>query len=321
VPKRLAQSVSDGWNTAGDSGTASYSTDQGVVDMIFRRNNAEAITITNVKTAHGCQIREYSDFYYNLTEAEVQAFDIGTPAQGYFYSAPQIRYSGDGKYTVVVVREQAIAVSRDAVTVDDNYDYTDTLTIKENQTTPTEPTQSLGVMQKLSLEFNRFCLWGTKLITRTSKAWDATYTFYTDENRTEIHIIKINQRSVSLPARPSGMVQRFASPPSRNPDGTWNWHIVQSTDETYLGTSGTAYYRSGNRIFREVYNTDTDQYEWLYADVYRTVTVKQFNSVAAAYAYNNTGGNSFGAPVNKVGFNRYIGMAYAELQGNWHDVT
>ena len=323
--RRLARfSCNAGICSAGTSGSGNYSTNEGLVDLTFRVRDGAAVTVSNIKTADGCQIEEYTDYYYDYTKAQVEAFDIGDAPQGWFYRAPLIRPDGSGaRYTIIVVREKAIAVSKSAVTVADNADYSETLTLAENQTTPPTVEDSQGVIKRLQLNFNRFCLWGTRLVTRTSKPWSQTYTITTNEGRSETHIIKGNQTSISIPSRSSGQVQSFASAPSRNPDGTYNWHLVQSTDDDWLGTSGTAQYDNWHRIYREVFDSDvgdSGEFVWMYSDVVQTTNVKQFTSAAGAYAWADSG-SAVSTPVRKIGFQRWLGFKTTEFQYHWREVT
>ena len=321
VPKRLVASVVASYNTDGTDGSGNYSTQEGLVDLTFRVRDGAAVTISDKKTADGCQIEEYTSYYYDYTKAQVDAFSLGDAPQGWFYRAPLIRPDGSGaRYTIIVVKEKAIAVDKDPVTVADNADYSETLAIQENQTTTPTVEDSLGVIQRLQLNFNKFCLWGTQLVTRTSKAWSVTYSITTEENRTETHTLAGNQRSLTTPTLPSGMVQTYSSPPSRNPDGTYNWHLVVSTDDNWLGTNGTANYDDWHRIYREVYNTETELYEWLYSNVVKTVYVKQFTTAAAAYAWADDGDGFSGHPVNKVGFHRFLGFKTTEFQYHWREL-
>ena len=321
VPKRLVAGVVATYTTEGTDGSGNYSTQEGLVDLTFRVRDGNSVTMLNKKTVDGCQIEEYTDYYYDLTKAEADAYDIGEAPQGWFYSAPFIRPDGSGaRYTIIRVREKAIAVSKDAVTVADNANYSETLAVQKNQVTPPEVEDSLGVIQRLQLNFNKFCLWGTQLVTRTSKAWSVTYSIATQNNRTETHTIKGNQRTIPTPTLASGTVQTYSSPPSRNPDGTYNWHLVVSTDDDWLGTGGTAFYDNWNRIYREVYDTETEKYKWLYADVRKTFDVKQFTTAAAAYEWANEGGYNSGRPVSKVGFHRFLSEQVNEFQYNWKDL-
>ena len=323
VPKRLVPASVAAYNTAGTNGSGNYSTQEGLVDLTFRVRDGAAVTITNIKTVDGCQIEEYTSYYYDYTKEQVEAFNLGEAPQGWIYRAPLIRPDGSGaRYTIIVVKQKAIAVTKDAVTIEDNADFTETVEVSENQTTPPNVEDSLGVIKKLTLILNDFCLWSTRLVTQTSKPWSVTYSINTSEGGSEIHILKGNQRTISIPNRPSGMVQSFSAPPRRNRDGTYDWHLVQSTDDDWLGTGNTATYDNWHRIYREVFDSDrgdSGEFVWMYSDVVQTTTVKQFTSADAAYAWANDG-SAVGLPVQKIGFQRWLGYQTGEFQYLWSEV-
>ncbi|MBU0677127.1 MAG: hypothetical protein KJ626_03345 [Verrucomicrobia bacterium] len=309
VPKRLAQSVSDGWRTTGDSGTASYSTDQGVVDMVFRSNDAEALTILNVKTADGCQIEEYTSFYYNLTLAEARAFDIGSAPQGWFYSAPQIRYSGDGKYTAVIVKEHAIAVEKDAVTVADNPNDSETLKVYENQTNIPAVTSTQGILNGMQIQLNRFCLWAVRVVKKTSKPWTLTYTVMDQDGNNIVHTIKGNQTSVSIPSG-TASTGVGSSSPERNQDGTYNYHYwVFPREITFAATTFYEGHYSHDWRRQWSYYPNKRYRDVLYR-VWTTHTIKAQEYSTRKAAYEAAGSVTFagGQKVLSLAPNRFIGF-------------
>lgn len=111
VPKRTAQTIIDGYESGtGTSAIANYSTAEGLVDITIReRASGAIITIRLLQTHSSCLEDHYDDYYYGLTQAEAESFDIGTAPQGWIYELVSHRYAAESGWMVHTRRRQAIA--------------------------------------------------------------------------------------------------------------------------------------------------------------------------------------------------------------------
>ena len=137
VPKRLAQSLSNTNNqVTGADGSASYQTDQGTVDMIFRTDDATSVSIVSFKAQDNCVIRVYHDYYWGITQDTAEAFDVEVAPTGWFYNVPIITDAGRGRYNLRRIREEAKASTSSERSVNEDVNQVTKETQYLNQTSP-----------------------------------------------------------------------------------------------------------------------------------------------------------------------------------------
>lgn len=333
VPKRLESSIVTTYNAVtGASGTAKYATDQGTVDLVFTQHNAEQLTIRAMKTVDGCQLEEYSDYFYNLTRAEAEAFSLtdkyGERAVGWMYRVEGVTYAGRGRWTVKAIREHALPVTKDAITIEDTADHTTTLTASTGQTSVTAAATGTGFVETLRVALDRFCSWTVDKIRRTAKARTLTFVLNTTNGNTITYIFGLNQSGeFTSPACPQNQKQTGSFTP--NEDGTYNYLIQRVTDDTGLALGDTMTYKHVQKVWRAYRSIEEPNpsdpegepiviVEYQSAKVTRTVVAKLFATMKEAVAYGNvTFGSRESTPYAHLGLGMYLGFATSEWTTNW----
>ena len=168
-----------------------------------------------------------------------------------------------------------------------------------NQTAvPSLGTLAVGVLKRMSVAIDRTLKkWTVQLSVSTSKEVSISYTI-TKFGATEVHTIMRNQRPVNdlpvLPSPSSGRMIDYASSPSKNSDGTWNWHAVDRPTDAILDPGATITKRQwGYKYMNAVWGAiavgdipgggDEQFYKWrmtVYVDTVYTV----HSTAAAAWA-------------------------------------
>jgi len=239
VPKRLAASVVSEYDTAGTDGSSNYSTQEGLVDLTFRVRDGEAVTITEVKTLDGCQLEEYTSYYYDYTKAQVEAFDLGDAPQGWIYKAPLIRPDGSGaRYTIIRVREHAIAVDGGSHTSEKTPISETTTAVKHNQLTiSTVGTLVAGTLQRLRARFNkRNCTWDEELDTDTATPLAKTQTVIaTSMDSITKRTPKWNQSTLPTLTAKAGFIYQLRATLNR-----WGWWNYSNDVEEAVAVTKTA---------------------------------------------------------------------------------
>ena len=326
VPKRLAQGVVNTYNLVeGTSGSASYSTDQGTVDLIFYGRNTTQVTIRNVKTVDACAYEEYTDYWYGYTKAEAEAFDLNTVygayKQGYEYSVDGLSYSGNGNYTIKSSQRQVKTKTHASLTTyHADAEADTTITIKSGQSSLPAVTTSQGIVQWIRAAVDRFCTFSTQKFIRTSKEWEEAFQL-TTKNGIHYHTLKGNQREIAFGTPREGYVHQLSGF-KRNEDQTYNWHTIEvpslfagdGLNENYWSfrTSRTATVKITKGTDEGKYQRLENVYQWIYK-------TKRFTTEAEAYAYLREHvfykQSSF---VKAVGPNQFVGHKIAlEADFGW----
>jgi hypothetical protein len=312
VPRAIAQSVVDGYRTGtGSSGTANYATAQGTVDLIFRQKATASLTIIDFKVEDGCLMRRYHDYHYRLTESDVNAFDIGEAPQGWIYRVPTVVSSGD-YYSIRVEKLEAITRTIASHVVEDMDDHQRTLTKYLNATSiPSIPTPAQGEMVRRSVDLNRFCEYEAQVSVQTSVAGEIEFDVQLNDDYTQHHIVKWNQRTIDIDA-PSAGDEQYVRSFRRNLDGTYNWWVVTKEQDNGIGYgAGNAivWYENIDTAWRYTWTDGgTVQHLWV---TYHSLRhdVQQFRTEAEAYDYiSSTTVQYFrGTGVRQRGEHRYRG--------------
>lgn len=292
VPKRLADSVVTSYNLVeGTSGSASYSTDQGTVDLIFYGRSATQITIRNLKTVDACEYEEISDYWYGYSKSEAEAFDLnsvyGAWTQGTEMSVDSLSYSGNGNYTIKTSK-RTVKTKTNANLKDYHVDAeaTTTITMASGQSTIPSITTSQGIVQWVRAAIDRFCTFSTQKFIRTSKEWEETFSVTTD-NGVIYHTMKGNQRTIDFGTPREGYVHHLKSF-KRNDDETYNWWTLE-IPSLYAG-DGLAenywsYRTSRMATVKITAGTNEGKYQRIEHVVQWIYKTKRFTTEAAAYAY------------------------------------
>ncbi len=125
---------------------------------------------------------------------------------------------------------------------EDLYEKTEQKDYFDQASVPTVTPYAVGILKTLSVAIDKFKRWRVSLSTRTSKEVSLTFTI-TKFGATEVHTVMRNQTPVdakpTLPSPSAGRMIDYASSPSCNPDGTWNWHAVDRPTDAILDPGAT----------------------------------------------------------------------------------
>jgi len=196
VPKRLAQALVTSYRTGTGTGCiANYATPQGLVDLTIRQKTAAAIiTFSNIKTESGCLIIEYDDFYWGLTKAQAEVFDIGSAPAGWNYKLLSLSYSADGYYEAHVRRTQTVTktVFPSGLRIEDSADsYVTRVGYLNSAAAPASVSAGVGERKFIrNPRLNGYCQYDYDVDTetvkeQTSDSWDncTGYTEHTAHTR------------------------------------------------------------------------------------------------------------------------------------------
>jgi len=288
VPKRIVQSIVDlpAYKTDGATATLNYSTERGTYDVIIRTGVDEPITIINKQTEDGCQTEVYTDFYWGITKTAMEAVQVGSAPQGWVYTIPTISPAANGRFNVRRERIKGIAKTATAYTSQITSTNEVVTQEKKNQTS----VESLGaaeqgIIKRIRAAINRFCLFDSAKDTITSTPWSNTFTLEALDGD-ETHYVAGNQRENTWDAPAEGNYH-FLKNWGRNEDGTYNWYIIERTDDYATEVTHYWYYRTSKE--REVilanptdvtkpYQSQNRVYRWKFE-------TQKFKTEAAAYLW------------------------------------
>ena len=236
VPKRIVQSIVDNgaYKTDGASCTLNYATERATYDVIIRTGVDDPITIVNKQTEDGCLTETYTDFYFGITKAAVDAITIGTPPneapKGYIYNITGISPAANGRFNVRVDRIKAIAKTGTKYTSEiTKSSETKTQESKNQPSVITLGAAVQGIIKRVRNMMNRFCVYDAVKEEITSTEWGPIEFTIQGEDGDEDHIVYGNQRTIDIGDPGEGFYYRLAGW-SRNEDGTYNWHLVKEKD-------------------------------------------------------------------------------------------
>tara|TARA_R110002110_G_scaffold336074_1_gene546598 strand:+ start:1126 stop:2817 length:1692 start_codon:yes stop_codon:yes gene_type:complete len=245
VPKLIVQSILDNgaYKTDGASATLNYSTERGTYDIVIRTGVDDPITIINKKTQDGCLTEIYSDFYYGITKTALDAISIGNAPQGWIYDIVGISPAANGRFNVRVDRVEAQPKTAPEYTSNMTSSRVTLTQEKKNQ----ELTQDVGVaeqgiIKKIRSIINRFCVYDSVEDSTTSTPWEVNFTIAGVDGN-EIHTVKGNQREILYDPPASGSVHSLTGW-SRNEDGTYNWHLVETVDQFASETTSYWFFKT-----------------------------------------------------------------------------
>jgi len=177
-----------------------------------------------------------------------------------------------------------------------------------------------GVITSISARLNRFRLWTYTTLAKTSTAWDVTVTIEIAPGFFQNHIIKGNQRTATMPTLPAGMTQSLSF--ERNKDATFDWRVVQTTRDTYLGEGGTVLLDHYEYEYAQFENA-SGSLEWYWRAAVAAVNLKQFATAPEAYAWVQAGSStSSSRPVMDVGIGQYVGFQESRSgYGSWYSMV
>jgi hypothetical protein len=334
VPKRLASTVTDTYNKLlGTTGSANYSTQTGTVDLIFTKQQGDPFTVRSIQTMDGCQIEEFSDYFYGYTQAQVQALTLAViyPSRpsgaGWFYAIESITYSGGGLFTVKATRQHALPVTKDSITIEDTANATTTLIYESGKGQTGHPidkaASGTGFVETLRLALDRFCTWTIQRVRRTAKSYVLTFDVKsTSTGLITTHTIGINASGTfSCLDCPANGHQVGSFTP--NEDGTYNYNLTAEADDSGMAQGDTVQFARVHKVWRS--NTVTDEegvttVNYQYAYVTRLVTAKMCATMKEAIEWSGT---TYGAggqqPYDKLGYGKYLGFQSGEWTSSWHD--
>jgi hypothetical protein len=239
---------------------------------------------------------------------------------------------------------------------EDLYGKTEEKTYFDQATIPTITRYAVGVLRTVQAQINALKRWTVSVVTKTS-----TYSLVVFPIRervgggTQWHYVCRNQRG-SAPdysvldadathAAPeaAGMIRDFAGAPTRNEDGTWNWHIVYRQDDSSIYTLGaegeksiTKYsiaYRAAVRstseasqYYNQIWHMGLQIAHVVYYRVYAT-SAEAWAATRDVPGFDNDGqaitvtGHPISAPPQRIG--EGLWQVYFEYQYNvawWWDV-
>lgn len=171
VPKRLAQALADTYreDEIASAASASYSSDRGTVDMIFRWRVTRTYTILNRISEKGCMFEEFTDHYSGYTADEVAAFDPGTRSQGWQFFVSQPSQTGDGLFSFYVVRRHSIdCETHEAESADDESVAVTAHTAATAEAAVSETVAS-GTWERVGNDKNADCTFRTRKEVHTEK--------------------------------------------------------------------------------------------------------------------------------------------------------
>ena len=291
VPKRLAESVVTTYNLVdGASGTSNYSTQEGLVDLVFYQRGTTHITIRNVKTFDGCEYDELTDYWYNYTKDEAEAFTLasvyGAWAKGYEYAIDRLSYSGDGRWTVITSKKHVKRKTHvSAQEWDKDADSTTTNTVKSGQTSIPAIATAKGYVEWVRASVDRFCTWTTQKFRRTSIPGSLTFNLKTARG-TITHIKKWNQATIDFGDAGTGFCYELVGF-GRNPDDTYNWAVwkVPYLFDTDAAENYWQFRTNKPRDYIIGSGANVGQYQ-RYEHIWQwRENIKRFSDETAAYAY------------------------------------
>lgn len=180
LPRSIAQSIVDVYSVqTGVSASADYDKARGVYDVTIRRYATADFNFSNIQTEDACQREIFHDYYYRLTEADVNAFDIGDAPQGWIYRTSGPRPMG-GFFSIVVEKIHSIAKEVDSddvestaetetgFTVEQTAGHKDTRVIQRNQTAVAKaPAVATNKQVRVTPQLNDDCLFDNTIDWRT----------------------------------------------------------------------------------------------------------------------------------------------------------
>lgn len=114
VPKTIAQQILDDFRDLaipGSSSSASYNTDQGVVDIVLRKKASEEDEINFGTIGRACSYEETATVTYNVAEPE----DVQIPADALTMAENvgvtfrrEVQNNGDGTFNITIIRRERI---------------------------------------------------------------------------------------------------------------------------------------------------------------------------------------------------------------------
>ena len=158
----------------------------------------------------------------------------------------------DGSHDIRAVLYISEPYNTSAVTLAENvFEKTEQTEYFNQDTVPVAGGWTSGVIRTISAAIDRLKKWRVSLRTTTSKYSLLSYSFTQELNGVaERHYICWNQATTVpdfsvLPALTAGFILDFASSPSRNEDGTWNWYAIIRPTVWGFGVGETITYKEG----------------------------------------------------------------------------
>ena len=245
VPKRIVQSIVDdpSYKTDGASATLNYSTERGTFDVIIRTGVDDPISIINKKVEDGCLVEVYTSFYFGITKSALDNLSVGTSPQGWIYTLSGITPAANGRFNARRERVQSQEKIADEYTSNSTMSRATLTQEKRNIEVPESAgEEEQGVIKRIRNILNRFCAYDSTKDETTSTPWEVNFTT-SGVDGNEIHTVKGNQREILYDPPASGSVHSLTGW-SRNEDGTYNWHLVETVDQFASETTSYWFFKT-----------------------------------------------------------------------------
>ena len=219
VPKDLAQDVLDTYKAFGRSASASYPNAAGLVDIVIYGKDEEYTSKLNVITSWNCSHKEYTDYYWGLTEDDADSIVLTKPPVGWTYEARK-SMGGDGYFDVIIVKRNTLPRSYTYVAVSEAGDSTVEMCeqIGVDSDDVEEVAEIVGAVVSQQRRHNDDCTVNANTNKDTGKAQESKIIVVSPAGTTTTTIKTVQEAKLADPVKETGHIKRVENRESRYVD-------------------------------------------------------------------------------------------------------